>query len=140
MNGKTVVVLAGYDKEIHAMMTANPGLKSRFKQYFDFPGKSGRTDGTHTLCTGGVGHRAGVDVAEVKVGNLRSLTSNHGMISPPNTLGRLDPRGVRRLRREAVDSESRAIALRLARTRCLLGAAPQGLSRSADETWVGQRA
>ena len=68
MNGKTVVVLAGYDKEIHAMMTANPGLKSRFKQYFDFPGKSGRTDGTHTLCGSPCrGGRRGSESGELEV-------------------------------------------------------------------------
>ena len=36
--GRTVVVLAGYPKEMEDMFTtANPGLASRFKQRIDFP-------------------------------------------------------------------------------------------------------
>lgn len=35
--GKTVVVLAGYNEEMHLMLERNPGLKSRFKQNINFP-------------------------------------------------------------------------------------------------------
>jgi replication-associated recombination protein RarA len=36
MDGKTIVVLAGYKVELHAMLEQNPGLKSRFTNYIDF--------------------------------------------------------------------------------------------------------
>ncbi len=36
MNGKTVVVLAGYDNEMHEMLEQNPGLKSRFNKFVHF--------------------------------------------------------------------------------------------------------
>lgn len=34
---RLVVILAGYTKEIQSFMEANPGLKSRFNRYIDFP-------------------------------------------------------------------------------------------------------
>jgi hypothetical protein len=38
MDGKTIVVLAGYETDMQDMMALNPGLKSRFTEYIDFPG------------------------------------------------------------------------------------------------------
>ena len=35
-NGKTVVVLAGYEKEMHMMLERNPGMKSRFMKFVSF--------------------------------------------------------------------------------------------------------
>lgn len=39
MNGKTVVVLAGYETEMHQMLARNPGMKSRFtpEGFVNFP-------------------------------------------------------------------------------------------------------
>ena len=36
-NGKTIVVMAGYTADMHKMLESNPGLKSRFTEYIDFP-------------------------------------------------------------------------------------------------------
>lgn len=36
MEGKTVVILSGYPKEIHDMLEQNPGLKSRFQRFIHF--------------------------------------------------------------------------------------------------------
>lgn len=36
MNGKTVVILAGYEEQLHQMLQQNPGLKSRFNKYINF--------------------------------------------------------------------------------------------------------
>jgi AAA+ superfamily predicted ATPase len=36
MDGNTVVILAGYEKEMHTMLELNPGLKSRFTSYVHF--------------------------------------------------------------------------------------------------------
>jgi ATP-dependent Clp protease ATP-binding subunit ClpA len=36
IGGKTVVILAGYHDEIHAMLDTNPGLKSRFQKFVQF--------------------------------------------------------------------------------------------------------
>lgn len=35
--GKFVVIVAGYKKEMHDFISSNPGLKSRFTEYIDFP-------------------------------------------------------------------------------------------------------
>ena len=32
-----IVILAGYEKEMHQMLTRNPGMKSRFSEYLHFP-------------------------------------------------------------------------------------------------------
>ena len=32
MNGRTVVIMAGYEKPMHTMLGRNPGLKSRFSE------------------------------------------------------------------------------------------------------------
>ena len=36
MDGKTVVVLAGYTQQMHEMLQLNPGLKSRFASIVEF--------------------------------------------------------------------------------------------------------
>ncbi|WP_066399266.1 AAA family ATPase [Cytobacillus horneckiae] len=36
-NENLVVILAGYPKEMEALLNSNPGLKSRFKKFFHFP-------------------------------------------------------------------------------------------------------
>jgi len=40
MDGKTVVVLAGYKDDMHSMLSENPGLKSRFTSYVNFESMS----------------------------------------------------------------------------------------------------
>ena len=36
-NGNIVVILAGYENQMHEMLNINPGLKSRFTEYVHFP-------------------------------------------------------------------------------------------------------
>lgn len=37
MNSKTIVIMAGYHKQMHEMLATNPGLKSRFTESLHFP-------------------------------------------------------------------------------------------------------
>lgn len=37
---RLVVIVAGYEEEMHTFVRSNPGLESRFSRYFDFPNYS----------------------------------------------------------------------------------------------------
>jgi hypothetical protein len=41
-DGNTIVIMAGYEEQMHDMLARNPGLKSRFTEFLDFPDWSAR--------------------------------------------------------------------------------------------------
>ena len=68
--GDLVVIAAGYEPEMHALLQANPGLASRFPRTVQFPGY---TDEQLSAIFTGMAGRAGFQLADGTTAKLRAI-------------------------------------------------------------------
>eukprot|EP00966_Prymnesium_polylepis_P233390 5397957-Prymnesium_polylepis.1 len=70
-----VIIMAGYKADISSMLDTNPGLKSRFQHFLEFP------DWTPEDCVDGFKKRAARDVYTLQPGIVPILESDFGQLT-----------------------------------------------------------
>ena len=101
--GDLVVIAAGYEHEMHALLQANPGLASRFPRTIHFPGY---TDEELAAIFTGMARSAGLKLADGTTAKLRAI-----LTATPRGRNFGNARHVRNLLEQAISAQ----ALRITR-------------------------
>ena len=96
--GDLIVIAAGYETEMRALLHANPGLASRFPKTVHFPGY---TDGQLADIFATMAARAGLTLAEGTTARLRAI-----LAATPRDRNFGNARHVRNLLEQAISAQA----------------------------------